>query len=345
MRIELSKKRRDEIKSAVIKVLRQYGNIRLPVPIKNIVKSLNYRLVPYSTFMKDLNLSYEETIKHLGTEDACSEYTGYTNVYVIYFNDIDKLKIDSNRVRWNIAHELGHIVLGHHSNERSRIFRNSISDKEYNQYEEEADKFASYLLVPNIVLSFQDIEDKYSLAKTCKISKTAASYRYTDLLLWAKKHKIESYDKEILKLYNMSTINQEHVYCLKCGTLTGYNGVNYCYICGYRKKVYRKLGNNMIYAGIELDESKRTVICPVCNNEQLGNDDIFCKICGFQLYNMCTEYLDHSCSNNNYLDGNARYCHICGSVTTFFRHQVLSPWDRLSESESDSTGLDDELPF
>lgn len=60
MKIELSKKRHNEIKTVVLKILKQYSNIKLPVPIKKIVKSLNYRLVPYSTFIRDTGLTYEE---------------------------------------------------------------------------------------------------------------------------------------------------------------------------------------------------------------------------------------------------------------------------------------------
>lgn len=136
--------------------------------------------------MRNNSLNQEETINYFGTDDACTDYTIFNNTYVIFFNELDKLKIKNNRVRWNIAHELGHIVLKHHSNKNTRIFRNSISDKEYNQFEEEADKFASYLLVPNIILAFQNISDKYDISEICKISKTAARYRYDDFMFWLK---------------------------------------------------------------------------------------------------------------------------------------------------------------
>ncbi len=42
-----------------------------------------------------------------GTENKCA--------IVFYYNDIEPNIVNSNRVRWNLAHELGHIILGHHA--------------------------------------------------------------------------------------------------------------------------------------------------------------------------------------------------------------------------------------
>ena len=76
------------------------------------------------------------------------------NIYIIYYNDIDSHNIiNSNRYCWNIAHELGHILLEHHkTNEKTRIFRSSLSNQEYDYFEAEADYFAQLILVPHVVL-------------------------------------------------------------------------------------------------------------------------------------------------------------------------------------------------
>lgn len=350
MRINLGNKRRSEIKNTVLNILERYQDVRLPVPIKKIVKFLNYRLVPYSDFVKRNNLTYEEVIDYFRTDDACSEYEKNSNMYVIYFNDIDKSKLENHRVRWNIAHELGHIALEHHKNQKSRLFRNLLNVNEYNLLEEEADAFASYILVPYIILNFQNIKSFYDIARICKISKTAAKYRFTDFNLWESRVKyrnsgytLEVYDKKIFELYNASKSNKEKIFCLKCGTLTRNN--NYCHICGNKTKVYRKEGVTMIYDGVELDENKRAKICPVCNNQQIGSEDTFCKICGFKLYNECSNIYEESgfkesiCSRGSKLDGNARYCPYCGGKTSFFINRLLSKW------KDDDYTSDEELPF
>lgn len=350
MRIDLGNKRHNEIKCAVLNVLEQYSNVKLPIPIKKIVKFLGYRLVPYSTFSQKHNLTYEETVNYFKTDDACSEYERNTNIYVIYFNDMDKSKIENNRVRWNIAHELGHIVLKHHKNDNTCLLKNTISLKEYNRLEEEADWFASYILVPYIVLIFQRIKTPNDITRICRISKTAAKYRFKDFSLWVtrinsktSKYTVEDYDKKILNLYNISNINQDKIFCLKCGNLTGYNNVKYCCICGNKKITYQKEMGKVIYKGIELDENKRAKECPKCHNEEFSEEDFYCKICGFILYNECTNYselpFENSCTKGYRLDGNARYCPFCGNQTSFFKNGFLLNWDNVLNIP------DEELPF
>lgn len=141
----------------------------------------------------------------------------------------------------------------------------------------------------------------------------------------------------------MSKVNQKRIHCQKCGTLTGYNGIGYCYICGSNELVYKKVGNNMIYDGIELDKNKRVLVCPICNSEQIGTNDEFCKICGTRLYNFClnfnSEGLDY-CNSGEKLDGNARFCPYCGNKTYFLQENILKPWKKPDYEE-----FDDNLPF
>ena len=351
MRIDLGSKRRNEIKLAVLDVLEQYSNVKLPVPIKKVVKFLGYRLVPYSTFSQKHNLTYQETVSYFGTDDACSDYEKNTDVYVIYFNDMDKTKIENNRVRWNIAHELGHIVLGHHKGEKTRLFRNSLNSAEYNRFEEEADAFASYILVPYVILKYQDIKKPEDIARICRISKSAAKYRFLDFRKWKfyidiNISQIEKYDIKIFRLYNSSQANQNNIFCTRCGNLTGYKSIKYCYICGNKKKVYKKEGKMMIYDGIELDNNKRVKICPICQNEELGTEDIFCKICGTKLYNECTQAMDpdlpfeNTCQQGGKLDGNARFCPYCGSYSLFLQNGILRKWE-----DSSYLSTDEEIPF
>ena len=133
--------RRQEIKQAVYNTLQNYQQSNIPVKIKAITRSFpNIRLVSYSKHMKKENLSYDAMIDFTGTKDACTDYYAMVNFYIIYYNDIDRNITTSNRYRWNIAHELGHIMLNHHiTHKKTRIFRNELSNSEYNELEEEAD--------------------------------------------------------------------------------------------------------------------------------------------------------------------------------------------------------------
>jgi Zn-dependent peptidase ImmA (M78 family) len=153
MRIQMNKCLTNvQIKEKVIKVLKHYQStidkkISFPIPIKAIAKSFkNIRVIPYSIHMREYNISYKNMILQCETDDAYTDYDFHKDLYIIYYNDIDVTKTKSNRYRWNIAHELGHIVLDHNLNsENTKLFRNKLDDYEYTILEKEADSFASYL--------------------------------------------------------------------------------------------------------------------------------------------------------------------------------------------------------
>lgn len=338
-----------------------YGKpLELPVPIKAITKSLpNVRLIPYSTQMKRRNLNYSEMISFAGTEDACTDYDAKSDLFVIYYNDVSYSHTSSNRYRWSIAHELGHIVLEHHKKHiGSRIFRNSLSPTLYQELEDEADMFAAYILVPHIVVSIIGADSDHLLLKnTCRISGAAAGYRLSRLWDWRSQSGIESYDFALLNCFrsfvdqsscpqNMQSWLNAHRSCPKCHThilAPPSHRTHHCAVCGStRLPHYEKESKIMEYPGIATHENLRAIECPVCHNTAETSEGTYCIICGESLINECSSY-DYTravrCDNN--LPGNARYCPQCGSPSTFFKRGLLKSWDGkpfVDESIS-------ELPF
>lgn len=61
-------------------------------------------------------------ITFVESKDACTDFYANKNLYYIYYNDVDASVTTSNRYRWNIAHELGHILLKHHVNNQKQEF-------------------------------------------------------------------------------------------------------------------------------------------------------------------------------------------------------------------------------
>ena len=91
--------------------------------------------------------------------------------WVIVYDDHDKIQ----RVRFTVAHELGHIVLGHplyDAGNHTRMF-----DINRPQVEIEADSFAARVLAPACVLWGLDLHTAEEIADACNISYTAAQYR------------------------------------------------------------------------------------------------------------------------------------------------------------------------
>lgn len=91
-------------------------------------------------------------------------------IWYIIYDDTDT----PQRVRFTIAHELGHIFLGHDMLYGYHTRRNNIA-KPY--AETEADMYAARLLAPACVLWALGAETPEDIARICNISMTAAYYR------------------------------------------------------------------------------------------------------------------------------------------------------------------------
>lgn len=351
----ISTERRNEIKEAVYKTLAHYNNYCIPIRIKEITRSFNnIRLVQYSKHMKRMSLSYNEMLKFAGTKDACTDYYADGNFYIIYYNDIDRNITVSNRYRWNIAHELGHIMLGHHiTHEKTRIFRNELSDNEYDELEEEADYFASLILVPHAALLGFQIKNAHSIKIMCKISEPAAKRRYYEFVEW-KSHvsNQDDYDNRIFHLYYNFIFKRK---CKKCNVGLIQTKGKFCPICGHKKTLEWGDGDDMKYPLLETYENGKLKECPNCHNEDTNIEGNFCQICGQNLVNLC---VNDECSNTLPLPSNARYCPICGYQSSFYNANLLKDWDyqepsfvddgfiTIPEEDADlSLDIDEELPF
>ncbi len=91
--------------------------------------------------------------------------------WIICYEDTEP----SYRSRFTIAHELGHILLGHQlkdGEDHTRTF-----DKDRPQIESEADMFAARILAPACVLWGLDLHTPEDIASACNISFSAAQFR------------------------------------------------------------------------------------------------------------------------------------------------------------------------
>ena len=340
--IRINSKRHDEIKSYVLYALERGNSFSLPVQIKKIVRSFpNIRLIPFSKQMKRRNLKYSEMVEFTQSKDACTDYYARQNIYIIYYNDIDKNIVSSNRYRWNIAHELGHVLLNHHVlSKKTRIFRSSLTDYEYNLLEEEADYFTQLLLVPHAPLYALMIQNATNIQLICKISVPAALKRFRDYIEW-KSHlnSNDEYDNALYHFYYKFIWKRK---CFTCGANLIQSTGNYCPICG--NKTLRWGDGDMIYTKIEAHNNGKIKRCPVCDNEETDMEGSYCQFCGIKLVNYCSNC---DCNYEDSLPTNARYCPVCGCNSTFLNSGILKKWDykELDGFLNIPDGIDEELPF
>ena len=103
-------------------------------------------------------------------ESGCS-LVDRQGTWTIIFDDAETL----GRVRFTIAHELGHILLGHELEAGFGHFRKISEGK--TATETQADEFAARLLAPACVLRGLEAYTTEEIAKICGISRKAAEYR------------------------------------------------------------------------------------------------------------------------------------------------------------------------
>lgn len=69
---------------------------------------------------------------------------------------------------------------------------------------------------------------------------------------------------------------------------------------------------------VEVDESKRAIICPNCGNEKFSDRARYCPKCRYPLFNFCVAQARHT------NDPSAIYCEICSERT--FWHLSEEEW-------------------
>ncbi|MGN0144454.1 MAG: ImmA/IrrE family metallo-endopeptidase, partial [Clostridium sp.] len=171
-----------------------------PININEIISSMKdykIKVLPYSTVMHKYNLTKEETFEMLTSKDGCT--IRKREKYVIYYNDIDN-EYPDGRIRWTIAHELGHIFCKHFDNKKTKISQDDVlSDKEYSFMEKEADYFASMFLSHSAVLSKINVNNPREIESFCDLSSEASINRFKNLKTWNKYNFTIYSDKIILR--------------------------------------------------------------------------------------------------------------------------------------------------
>lgn len=166
-----------DARNASWNVLINHNITSLPVSVTKICKDDNITLAKNST-VKLLN--HNEFAKTMLISDKW---------YIIYDDSMSK-----ERIRFSIAHEIGHIYLGHPltNGEYKRTF-DIVKPSE----ETQADIFASRLLAPACVLWALDIHLAEQIQKLCYISYSASTVRAERMKLLYSRNKFLTSSLEI----------------------------------------------------------------------------------------------------------------------------------------------------
>lgn len=150
------------------RVLLDTGTRELPVKVSRICVAYGVTLRSYQ--------AGAPLIRVLGLEDQCEVSDGFTvrsdgRCYVFY-----NMEQSPGRVRFTIAHELGHVLLGHLGDGEHTVYNREPSPEDSPE-EHTANVFASRLLAPACVLHALGAVTPEQIAAACDISMAAARFR------------------------------------------------------------------------------------------------------------------------------------------------------------------------
>jgi hypothetical protein len=155
---------------------------RLPIDPWQIARSLpNVHVCKWTELRDNCHDSDPLFIDAEGADAKTHHQRGSSDYLVVYDDRVDNYQ----RVRWTMAHELGHIVLGHLvSFDATALSRGSLTEKDYKVLEREADCFAANILAPMTIINrIPSIKTRSDFMEVCDLSGMAADNCMEELRL------------------------------------------------------------------------------------------------------------------------------------------------------------------
>ena len=193
--------RRIYINNLVLKLYSQLPRIKYPLDLNEVLSLIpNCKLMSYQKFADINHCSVNDVIALCQSKSGCTHYDVETNRYLILVN----LAETSNygRRRWTIAHEIGHIVCGHHIlSAVDKIAENSFSQINNQDYEIEADYFVATLLSPLPLFKAFEIQSARDIQHTFGLSAEASDIRLKEYKIWLRNHRKTAWENDIVNMY------------------------------------------------------------------------------------------------------------------------------------------------
>lgn len=270
----------------------------------NIIYDLheNWNLLTYKEAKAVLEVNDPLNLKKLRA-DARTIYDSSTDTYLTVYNESI---FPASRIRWTIAHEIGHIVLGHLEYSET-AYRENLTTKKYKVLEKEANFFAAELLAPLPILKKLGVQTAKQIKQLCHLSNWAADNRENDLksTWWNTYSRYVSFDIPDEDLfYQLENFLSPITLCIDPTTWAKSKlSVN-----------EESVNLSEVLSSITIDTKGRFTPCPGCGNQDFSDHAQFCKMCGVCLVKERADHLtENHCGKLNPSD--ACYCEHCGSRT------------------------------
>lgn len=157
-----------DARDAAWKILIDSHADSLPVDIRAICRHLGCKLYSYDNGWRIINA--------FKLRDQTEKTDGFTVLYhgtpYIFYSR----SVSETRQRFTIAHEIGHIVLGHVGEGKYTMINREPSPRDSTD-ETQANQFAARILAPACVLNALDAVEAEQISSLCGISHQSAEFR------------------------------------------------------------------------------------------------------------------------------------------------------------------------
>ena len=152
---------------------------------------------PYQEMAEVTGCTVQDVAVLCKSNSGATHYDPDTNRYLILYN----AEMNAGRIRWTLAHEIGHIYIGHLEVIEGAEIAYNEQRGFYDQFESEADYFAWNLLAPLPILREMGIRSASEIKATYGLSNQAAALQFDRYTKWCRSHVKTAWENGMLRIF------------------------------------------------------------------------------------------------------------------------------------------------
>lgn len=207
--------RRMQIYTTVFDLFLKLDINSLPVLVEHICYIYNIKLITLTEVIQNTGLTEQEIFNIWRNEDG--QFESSCGHFKIAYND----KKHITKIRFTVAHELGHFFLKHYLDPRFSILTPSVFDETiYSRCEEEANIFSGmFLCPPPVFYEIPILNFPKNISDFCYLGDKCASVRHNVLRSFETEIRSHFLYDCVVKLFS------NYIYSIPC-PMCGSNGIS-----------------------------------------------------------------------------------------------------------------------
>lgn len=191
------------INQMVLKAYKLLPKIAFPLNPTDIVDSIpNCKYMSYQDFARKYGCTVHDVMELCESKSGCTHYDEKSKHFLILCNQSTENHNNPGRQRWTCAHEIGHILCGHHAlAANSKLAEHNMIGFQDPNIEAEADYFSATFLSPFPLYRILGVQSVIDVQNTFGLSCEASLYRYKQFLKWKRDHQKSAWENDIVRIY------------------------------------------------------------------------------------------------------------------------------------------------